>query len=94
MPHPHRVLSIAISLLAALAALAASGCAAPAARPFPQDAAQEARIRDIVAHMTLAQKVGQMTQADIRAVTPDDVRRYYIGSVLNGGGAGFARRGR
>jgi beta-glucosidase len=37
--------------------------------------------------MTLEQKVGQMTQADIRSVTPDDVRRYYIGSILNGGGA-------
>jgi beta-glucosidase len=37
--------------------------------------------------MTLEQKIGQMTQADIRSVTPDDVRRYYIGSILNGGGA-------
>ena len=37
--------------------------------------------------MTLEQKVGQMTQPDIRSVTPDDVRRYYIGSILNGGGA-------
>jgi beta-glucosidase len=37
--------------------------------------------------MTLEQKVGQMTQADIRSITPDDVRRYYIGSILNGGGA-------
>jgi beta-glucosidase len=37
--------------------------------------------------MTLEQKVGQMTQPDIRSVTPDDVRKYYIGSILNGGGA-------
>jgi beta-glucosidase len=37
--------------------------------------------------MTLEQKIGQITQADIRYITPDDVRRYYIGSVLNGGGA-------
>jgi beta-glucosidase len=37
--------------------------------------------------MTLEQKVGQMTQADIRSITPDDVRHYNIGSVLNGGGA-------
>ena len=37
--------------------------------------------------MTLEEKIGQMTQADIRSITPDDVRRYYIGSVLNGGGA-------
>jgi len=56
----------------------------PAAAP---DAALEARVRSIVAGMTLEQKVGQMTQADIRSITPDDVRKYYIGSVLNGGGA-------
>jgi beta-glucosidase len=37
--------------------------------------------------MTLEQKIGQMTQPDIRSVTPEDVRRYYIGSILNGGGA-------
>ena len=44
-------------------------------------------IRRIVAGMTLEQKVGQMTQPNIWAVTPDDVRRYYLGSILNGGGA-------
>jgi beta-glucosidase len=83
---PRCVLSTAVSLLAAVAALAAVGCAAPECS-LPQDAAQEARIRTIVAHMTLAQKIGQMTQADIRAISPDEVSRYYIGSVLNGGGA-------
>ena len=51
------------------------------------NAALEARVRSIVAGMTLEQKIGQMTQPDIRSVTPDDVRRYYIGSILNGGGA-------
>jgi len=51
------------------------------------DAAIEARVKAIVAGMTLAQKVGQMTQAEIGAITPDDVRNYYLGSVLNGGGS-------
>jgi len=51
------------------------------------DASLEARVRSIVAGMTLEQKIGQMTQADIRSITPEEVRRYYIGSVLNGGGA-------
>src|SRR5688500_20388341 len=37
--------------------------------------------------MTLEQKVGQMVQPDIRSVTPDDVRKHRLGSVLNGGGA-------
>jgi beta-glucosidase len=47
----------------------------------------EKRIADIVAGMTLEQKIGQMTQPDIRYITPDEVRQYYIGSILNGGGA-------
>jgi beta-glucosidase len=51
------------------------------------DAALEARVHSIVASMTLEQKIGQMTQPDIRSVTPEDVRKYYIGSILNGGGA-------
>jgi beta-glucosidase len=59
--------------------------AMPVRRPAP--AADEARIRQIVDGMTLEQKIGQMTQPDIRSVTPDEVRTYYIGSVLNGGGA-------
>jgi beta-glucosidase len=59
------------------------------------DPAMEARIQKIVARMTVTQKVGQMTQADISAATPKDVRRYYLGGILNGGdsqpyGARFA----
>jgi beta-glucosidase len=44
-------------------------------------------VHAIVAGMTIEQKIGQMVQPDIRSVTPDEVRRYYIGSILNGGGA-------
>ncbi|WP_028102906.1 glycoside hydrolase family 3 protein [Pseudoduganella violaceinigra] len=51
------------------------------------DSALEKRAAEIVAGMTLEQKVGQMTQPEIKTVTPDDVRRYYLGSVLNGGGS-------
>jgi len=89
-PTPQRAPRSAAALLAGLLALvpAARGAdAAAAPRPFAPDARQEAQIRDIVAHMTLAQKVGQMTQAEIRAITPDEVRRYYVGSVLDGGGS-------
>ncbi|WP_158886050.1 glycoside hydrolase family 3 N-terminal domain-containing protein [Rhodanobacter sp. L36] len=52
-----------------------------------EDTALDARVRRIVAGMTLAQKVGQMTQAEIKSITPDEVRKYYIGSVLDGGGS-------
>src|SRR2546421_6376594 len=79
-------------LLCLAAAVVASS--ATAAQTWPRaasntlpDAALESRVHAIVAGMSLEQKIGQMTQADIRSVTPDDVRKYYIGSILNGGGA-------
>jgi beta-glucosidase len=52
-----------------------------------RDSALETRVHEIVAGMTLAQKIGQMTQAEIKSITADQVRQYYIGSVLNGGGS-------
>lgn len=52
-----------------------------------KDPKMEAEIAKIVAGMTLEQKIGQMTQPEIKAITPDQVRQYYIGSVLNGGGS-------
>ncbi|GAA2882089.1 exo 1,3/1,4-beta-D-glucan glucohydrolase [Streptosporangium fragile] len=48
---------------------------------------EEKRIARIVAGMTLAEKVGQMTQPEIAAITPAEVGQYFIGSVLNGGGS-------
>jgi beta-glucosidase len=38
--------------------------------------------------MTVEEKVGQIIQADMNSVTPEDVRRYRLGSVLNGGNSG------
>jgi beta-glucosidase len=55
--------------------------------PTAVDVATERRIAEIVAGMTLEQKVGQITQPEIRYISPDEVRQYYIGSVLNGGGS-------
>jgi beta-glucosidase len=79
-----------MAVLCLAAAIAATGATAAQVWPRAQvpatNPALDARVRAIVAGMTLEQKVGQMTQPDIRSVTPDDVRRYYIGSVLNGGG--------
>src|ERR1041385_3943683 len=47
----------------------------------------ETRIAELLRAMTLEQKVAQMIQPDIRSVTPQDVRKYHLGSILNGGGA-------
>ena len=44
------------------------------------------RIRDLLARMTLAEKIGQMTQVENLSITPAEVARHAIGSVLSGGG--------
>ena len=40
----------------------------------------------LVQQMTLDEKIGQMTQVEKNSLTPEDVRTYFIGSVLSGGG--------
>jgi beta-glucosidase len=70
------------TLLVILAGAASWGAAAA-----DQEPQVEAKVAALLARMTLEQKVGQMVQADIRSITPDDVRKYRLGSVLNGGGA-------
>ena len=57
----------------------------PALDPLPLNPAIESRIDEIMAKMTLEQKVGQTIQADSASVTPDEVREYRLGSVLSGG---------
>lgn len=85
------------AVVTAAMTLGAGATAAPTSKPLTdwprissavkQDKAMEARIKEIVAGMTLAQKIGQMTQPEIKFSTPEDIRKYYIGSVLNGGGS-------
>lgn len=53
--------------------------------PLAADPALEKRITDLMAGMTMEDKVGQLVQGDIASVTPDDVRRYRLGSILAGG---------
>lgn len=53
--------------------------------PVPADPRLEATITALMARMSLEQKVGQVVQGDIASITPDDVRRYHLGSVFNGG---------
>ena len=57
----------------------------PAVTPMARDPAIERRIDALLAAMSLEQKVGQIVQGDIASTTPDDVARYHLGSVLNGG---------
>jgi len=46
----------------------------------------EARIEDLLTRMTLEEKIGQMTQVEKNSIKPGDIIKYYIGSILSGGG--------
>lgn len=75
---------------AAFGDVPAPGVATPALWPKLVDPVRinpaiERRIKAIMARMSLEQKVGQVIQADVGNVTPDDVARYHLGSILNGG---------
>ncbi|MGY1410579.1 MULTISPECIES: glycoside hydrolase family 3 N-terminal domain-containing protein [unclassified Luteimonas] len=55
--------------------------------PFADDPALEKKVDDLLATMTVEEKVGQIVQGDIGSITPDDVRKYRLGSILAGGGS-------
>lgn len=45
------------------------------------------RIKDLMSRMTLEEKIGQMTQLERSVATPEAMTKYFIGSVLSGGGS-------
>lgn len=75
-------------------ALLLAGCGTPANTKTTDTAVSETdsseariaeRAREILSRMTVEEKIGQVIQADIASVTPEEVRTYNLGSVLNGG---------
>ncbi len=46
----------------------------------------EARVEDLLKRMTLDEKIGQMTQVEKNSIKRGDITKYYIGSILSGGG--------
>src|SRR5665647_3695816 len=79
----------------AVAALA-GGCTAPAPAPDPERATLPYwdatlpvpdRVADLLTRMDLADKIGQMTQAERSVVSGRDVTGLRLGSVLSGGGS-------
>jgi len=53
------------------------------ASPRAINIAGEEDISAAIARMTLAEKAGQMVQADVSTATPDDVRNYALGSIIS-----------
>jgi beta-glucosidase len=54
----------------------------------PTDSSQpiDARVEELLKQMTLEEKIGQMTQVEKGSIRPGDITRYFIGSILSGGG--------
>ncbi|NGO73258.1 glycoside hydrolase family 3 protein [Streptomyces boncukensis] len=92
------VIGVSTLALAAVAA-PATGVAADSAADSGADAGRPAyrnarlpvdqRVDDLLSRMTLDEKLGQMTQAERSALTPDrsDLAALGLGSVLSGGGS-------
>ncbi|MBA0590849.1 hypothetical protein Gorai_019539 [Gossypium raimondii] len=45
------------------------------------------RIKDLMGRMTLEEKIGQMIQIERNVSSPEVMRKYFIGSLLSGGGS-------
>jgi len=57
----------------------------PAIKALPLDPEIEARIDEILPKLTLEQKVGQVIQGDNASITPEELKKYRLGSILSGG---------
>src|SRR5262245_39912392 len=64
------------------ATISASSTVIPTHPPQPIDA----RVEALLKQMTLDEKIGQMTQVEKGSIRPGDITKYFIGSILSGGG--------
>ena len=81
--------SIPWLVLLALAASLIAGPLAVAQSPLPyQDSTRpvEERVEDLLARMTLEEKIGQMTLVEKNSILPSDITDRFIGGLLSGGG--------
>src|SRR5690606_16071536 len=92
-----RLLVAGLAMLAPLSPSSGEQAAGPAVHPdqwptlrpaIAADPALEARIDALLGRLTVEEKVGQIVQADISTITPDDLRRYPLGAILSGGSSG------
>ena len=85
--------ALALATAATAQAPTERGVAHPALWPAAKsvglvDPKTEAFVSRLMARMTLEEKVGQMVQADISSIRPEDLRDYPLGSILAGGNSG------
>ena len=79
---------ISVNAVAAVSIAMMVGCNGQSTESLSSEADDiDAQVTALMSSLSLEQKVAQMIQAEIKYVTPDEVRRYGLGSVLNGGGS-------
>src|SRR5579859_816975 len=85
---PSLVPNTATAAIAPTSQAATQPATATLGPPIYTDATQpvEARVDDLLARMTLAEKIGQMTQVEKGSIAPGDITSLFIGSLLSGGG--------
>src|SRR3954469_20329541 len=80
----------ALCVAVAAPALGASSKQAPGAMPYQNaNLPVRQRVADLMSRMTLAEKIGQMTQAERASVDADtsQITTFGLGSLLSGGGS-------
>jgi beta-glucosidase len=82
------VVAVALTIVAGLAASSAGAAKEPPPYQDPSLPVSQ-RVDDLLSRMTLAEKVGQMTQTERYQVFDDakPITRYGLGSILSGGGS-------
>ena len=91
-----RITSVLFLILILLVSCSPKSIATPASdststptlpAPIYPDPSQpiEARVEDLLARMTIDEKIGQMTQVNLGSIQTGDTTKYYIGSILSGG---------
>nr|WP_238453304.1 glycoside hydrolase family 3 N-terminal domain-containing protein [Micromonospora sp. ATA51] len=84
----HRPFSLALLLVAVTALAVPARPANAATYPYQDPTLPVAtRVADLLARMTLDEKIGQMTQAERGSVTAADLTTYRLGSILSSGGS-------
>jgi len=77
-----------LSGLIILIALLCTSCQISASKQVTSLSSFDGQVRQIVAKMTLEEKIGQMIQAESSGLRDiADIERYHLGSILSGGGA-------
>ncbi len=83
---PHRIPFLVVSILTWLLITAAVSGAQAEAPYLNPDLSVDARVDDLLARMSLGEKIGQMTLVEKNSISPAEVTAFDIGGVLSGGG--------